>query len=89
MHKHGKKDSNHNECMKAAKDIGASVFDTSSMGDGFPDFIAGFRKKNFLFEVKKPKAKLTDNEYEFYRSWNGQYNIVTTPEEVRNKLLYG
>jgi hypothetical protein len=89
MHKHGKKDSNHNECMKAASEIGASVFDTSSMGDGFPDFVAGFRNKNFLFEVKRPKAKPTDAEYKFYRNWNGQYNIVSVPGEVRKILLYG
>jgi Holliday junction resolvase len=89
MHKHGKKDQNHNAISDACRDIGATIIDTSALGGGAPDFIAGYRGTNYLFEVKRDrKAKLTDQQQKKHTAWNGAMYVVTEPHEAVTILLY-
>ena len=92
MKSHPRLDSNHNEVRQALEAVGAKVYSTAALGDGFPDLIAGYKGINILFEVKdgkKPpsKRKLTPDELKWHNSWKGQVNIVETPESAILKLL--
>lgn len=59
MRRAAKVDGNHSEIIKALRQIGASVADTSRIGQGFPDAVVGFRGRNFMLEFKgkQPSAK--------------------------------
>lgn len=53
-------DGNHAEICTALRAVGALVFDTSRVGDGFPDIVVGVRGRFLLIEVKnaaQPKNK--------------------------------
>lgn len=57
------------------------------VGDGLPDIIVGYRKQNFLIEIKdgkkiKSKKKLTVDEQEFFNTWKGQVDKCETLEEI-------
>ena len=66
---------------------GVSVKSTAATGKGFPDIICGYKKKNFLFEIKdgnKPPSarKLTPDEQKFHSEWSGQVNVCNSFDEV-------
>lgn len=74
-----KVDDNQQMVVKQLRGIGASVAITSMLGQGFPDFVVGYRKRNFLIELKderkSPSArKLTPDEIEWHKEWKGQIN---------------
>jgi len=51
------------------------------------DILVGFRKMNFIFEIKDPakppsRRVLTPNEEKFHRGWGGQIHTVTTVAEI-------
>ena len=76
-----RKDANHNEIARGLMEIGASVADTSAVGNGFPDMVVGFRGRNWLLEVKdgsKPPSaqKLTLDQIEFKAGWRGHWAVV-------------
>ena len=73
------------EVVNALRKIGASVTILSAVGKGFPDLIVGFRKVNFLIEVKSKKtATLTPDQVEFFNTWNGQVAVIYSVEEAIN-----
>lgn len=81
MRKYARKDSNHKEIIAVFREIGATVFDTASLGSGFPDCVVGFRGKNILVEIKDgtlppSKRKLTEDEKNFHEGWKGKVVIV-------------
>ena len=85
-------DDNQSDVVKALEAIGCSVRDASRMGDGFPDLIVGYRRRNFLLEVKDgAKAasdrKLTPDQVEFHRLWRGQVAVVTSAAEAIECVL--
>lgn len=87
MRRKGRVDANQAVIVQALRDIGASVAVTSSLGDGFPDLVVGFRGFNYLLEVKdgaKPLSKriLTDDEQVFFDAWKGNYTIVHTVDNA-------
>lgn len=66
---------------------GVSVFDTHTIGGGFPDIVVGYQGNNYLFEIKdgaKPRSgrKLTPKEIEFCRDWRGQVAVVFTIADI-------
>ena len=80
-------DGNQNDIVKMLRKIGCSVAITSMIGKGFPDFVCGFRGKNFLFELKDgnksaSRKKLTKDEILFCTTWAGQINTVESFEEI-------
>lgn len=53
-------DQNHAEIVHALRDVGCSVLSLASLGRGAPDLLCGYKGRNVLLEVKKPKGKLND-----------------------------
>jgi Holliday junction resolvase len=67
-----KVDANHSVIVKALRDLGCSVFDTSRVAGGFPDLVVGKNSKTALVEVKSDsKAKFTAAQQLFILNWKG------------------
>jgi len=83
-----KVDDNQRDIVKKLRKIpGVTVFITSSIGDGFPDIVVGYKRVNYLFEIKdgsKPpsRRKLTPAEEKFHDLWTGRVDICNSFEEV-------
>jgi hypothetical protein len=82
-----RQDANQSDIVEALRKVGASVYDASPMGNGFPDLIIGFRKKNYLLEVKNPasgygRSKLAGQQAAFHATWQGCAAVVRTAEEA-------
>lgn len=81
-------DRNQPELVEQIRKIpGATVTHTHELGNGMVDIIVGYRKKNFLLEIKDPlkppsARKLTEDEEKFHRGWTGQIAIVETLDDV-------
>lgn len=87
MRKRARKDDNHREIVAALTHAGVSVWDTSSLGSGGVDLVAGLRGQNFMLEIKDAakapsRRRLTEDEQEFHRTWRGHIDIVGTPEDA-------
>ena len=72
-------DANQSEIVRTLRALaGVSVFVI-----GRPvDLLVGYRKVNYLLEVKMPAAKLTPVQKRFFIDWKGDRAIVTTPHEA-------
>lgn len=66
--------------MTALRKAGATVVSISDIGNGCPDLLVGFRGDNYLMEVKDGLEKLTADEAEFARSWEGESYVVRSVE---------
>ena len=91
-----KVDKNQGEVVRAFRASGFSVAITSSLGAGFPDCVIGInlggkdgipRRYTALIEIKdgsKPLSaqKLTPDEVKFKDSWQGNYHIIRSVEDV-------
>lgn len=80
-------DANHAAIVKALRQIGASVFDASRVGGGFPDLVVGYRGRNFLLEVKDGKKspsrrQLTEAQVKFVAEWRGHWAYVQSVEDA-------
>ena len=80
-------DANQPELVKQMRAIGMSVFVTSMVGNGFIDAVCGFRKINYLFEIKDPskppsQRQLTPDEKAFFAGWKGEVYKVETIDDV-------
>lgn len=80
-------DSNHAQIVKGLRAVGATARSTAAIGDGFPDIAVGYRKRNYLFEVKdgsKPpsRCQLTPKEGKFFAEWNGQVDIIYSLDDA-------
>lgn len=72
-------DLNQKEIVDALKQIGCSV---ETIGRPV-DLLVGYRKRNFLIEVKRPGEKVrTETQRGFLADWNGQVRICSSPEEA-------
>lgn len=88
----GRVDGNQKEIVEGLRGIGASVLVMSALGDGAPDILVGWRKKNILFEIKNPDQvpsarKLTPDEIKFRDTWEGNYYVITTVEQAVRLVL--
>lgn len=84
MRTDARKDSNQARLVDDLRKIGATVEILS--GRGLPDLLVGFRRLNFLLEVKAPGGELTRAQSDFFRLWRGQAAIVTALEDARMVL---
>jgi hypothetical protein len=82
MRTHGKVDANHTEIVQALRDIGASVQSLASLGNGCPDILVGWMGNNYLMEIKSPGGKLTPDESEWDRMWQGDNSIVYSIDDA-------
>ena len=85
-------DANHVDVVKALRAIGASVANTSSIGQGFPDLVVGLAGRNILVEVKDgskapSERKLTPDQVEFKALWRGQWAVAHSPSEAVDVVL--
>lgn len=74
-------DLNQNEIVQALREIGCDV---EIIGKPL-DLLVGYRKKNFLVEVKRPsmtKRKDQESQRAWIKDWKGQAMVVTSPEEA-------
>lgn len=73
--------------VKALRRLGCSVAVLSSLGNGLPDLLVGFRGRNFLLELKDGDAspsdrRLTEEEEIWASSWRGQVETVAGLEDA-------
>ena len=67
-----KVDLNHQDIVKTLRSLGASVFDASGIGRGFPDLVVGINNKTVLVEIKSDeKKKFTQAQLNFMENWKG------------------
>ena len=88
MRRAAKVDDNQREIVAALRACGATVRDLSRVGEGCPDLLVGFRGRNLLIEVKRPKAKgqragtTTPAQDTFLGEWRGHAVVVWTVDEA-------
>lgn len=82
MRRAAKVDDNQAEIVALLRTHGASVAVMSAVGQGFPDLVVGYRGRNYLIEVKMPKGKMTEEQYDFAGHWRGQYAVVRSFDEA-------
>lgn len=87
MRRAAKIDINHPEIVAAFRKLGYSVRSTATIGQGFPDLAVGKFGRTFLVEVKDgmqspSRRKLTPDEVEFHRDWQGHVCIIQNLGEV-------
>lgn len=85
-------DANHAEIVAAFRQAGASVYDASPMGKGFPDLIVGHHGKNHLVEIKNPqssygRAGLSKRQADFAATWAGAPVMIIRTVEEGLKLI--
>ena len=65
-------DLNHQEVVKTLRLLGATVFDASRMGQGFPDLVVGYNHQTVLVEIKSgEQKKFTQAQLKFMADWKG------------------
>ena len=78
-----KVDANQAEIVECLRGItGCEVESMAAIGGGFPDIIVSMNGRNWLFEIKMPGKKLTDDQDKFFRRWTGQVQKVETVHEI-------
>ena len=75
-------DDNQKEIVDTLRDIGVSVLVLSQVGGGCPDLLIGWRKKNYLLEIKTENGKLRKSQIEFFDTWKGRVFIVRSIGEA-------
>jgi Holliday junction resolvase len=78
-------DLNHQEVVKTLRSLGASVFDASRMGQGFPDIVVGYNGQTVLVEIKSGEQKrFTNAQLKFMAEWKG--SAVTRINDVEGAI---
>lgn len=81
-------DANQSSIVEALRKIpGVSAQSTHMVGDGFTDIIVGYKKINYIFELKNPKRppcrrKLREKQKQFHAEWKGQVDTVMTLYDI-------
>ena len=86
-----RRDTNHQEIVKAAQAVGASVVDLANIGSGCPDILVGFRGVNYLVEIKDgskapSRRRLTPDERAFHKTWEGQVAVCAGVDDLLRVL---
>lgn len=85
-------DANHSDIVEFFRQAGASVFDASRLGRGFPDLVIGYQHRTVLVEIKDgakspSRRTLTDDQQAFMRSWRGGPVVTITDIAGAQTLL--
>jgi len=86
MRIHGKVDANHTEIVRALRDMGAFVQSLADVGKGCPDLLVSFRGAWFVFELKSPGGKLTDDERDWHNAARASVFVVYNAEQAGARL---
>ena len=68
--------------VQQLRDFGATVWDTHECGHGAPDLVCGWSNRVWLFEVKSPGGRLTQDEIEWRDKWRGNYYVIFNVEQA-------
>lgn len=79
-----RKDANQKEIVNGLRRIGASVEVINKKG--FTDLIVGWRRVNYLMEVKTEEGDLTEDQEKWHAEWKGQKAIVRTLGQAFNVI---
>ena len=83
-----KVDTNHADVRDAIRKVGASVLDTSKLGQDAPDMLVGWQGRTVAFEVKFGKRKETQGQKKRREAWRGDaWLVVTNPEDAVLQLV--
>ncbi len=93
MRKKARVDANQKEVVKQLRDLGVSVLHTHQLGRGAPDLVLGYINSNYMIELKdgnktKSQQKLTPDEVQFQESWNGNYAVCNSIEQILTLIDY-
>ncbi len=81
-------DLNHQEVVKTLRSLGASVFDASRMGQGFPDIVVGYNQQTILVEIKSgEQKKFTNAQLKFMGDWKGSAVVRINDLEGAIRLI--
>ena len=80
MRTNARKDGNAGAIVAGLRRAGASVQVLNEKG--LPDVLVGFRKRNYLFELKTARGTLTRPQKLFLATWAGQAQVVRTLDEA-------
>ena len=81
-------DLNHQEVVKTLRSLGATVFDASRMGQGFPDLVIGINGKTVLVEIKSgEEKKFTQAQLKFMENWQGSTVVRINDIESAERLI--
>lgn len=91
MRRAAKIDATQRDIVSALRKAGATVAITSTVGDGFPDLVIGYRGRNVLIECKdgaKPPSarKLTPDQVDFHAKWRGPICVVESVDAALQVL---
>lgn len=75
-----RRDANESEIIEALTRAGASVVQLSVKD--VCDLLVGFEGVNYLLEVKTEKGSLSDGQFAFFESWDGQCAVVRSVEDA-------
>ena len=81
MRRAAKVDANHTQIVATIRAAGISVYNTSVVGQGFPDIVCGHGGRTFLAEIKDgakspSKRKLKPLQAVFRDTWLGNYTVL-------------
>lgn len=83
MRRYGKVDANQAEIVSKLRGIpGIGVSSIAPMGGGIPDLLVGWRRQNWLFEIKQHNGTLTTLESRWIFQWPGQVAVVRSFNDV-------
>lgn len=85
-HRTHKADANQEDIVSKLRAIGASVLILSQVGDNAPDLLVGYKRNDFLLEVKSATGELREGQLSFINRWNGRKPVVvrTWEEALRS-----
>jgi hypothetical protein len=86
-------DANHASISALLTQVGCSVFDTSAVGQGFPDLIAVMGEHTVLIEVKDgslspSRRTLTPAQKQFHASWKGKLHTVESADQALSLVAH-
>lgn len=82
MRRAAKVDNNQAEITAALRAVGATVQPLHTIGKGCPDLLVGFRRNNYVLEVKFEAGLLTEAELCWLADWRGQAAVVRSVDEA-------
>lgn len=85
-------DANQADIAKALRRMGASVQHLHTVGNGCPDLLVGWRKRNHVFELKDgtlppSRRELTPLEARWHLTWRGAPPLVVVSVEEALEVL--
>lgn len=69
-------DANQAQIVSDLRELGASVADIHTVGDGVPDLLVAYRGWCLPVEIKTQAGRMTPDEVEFQENWRGPLGLL-------------